>query len=89
MTIPAIIDFAYRNPDVKYVVLSLCPINYVPTREDVWGIEGTALPLLTPLTEKGECSTSRSNRFALREWAPGTHWIGGWVGPRDDLGTAE
>jgi len=21
-------------------------------------------------------------RFTLRERAPGTHWIGGWVGPR-------
>jgi hypothetical protein len=24
---------------------------------------------------------SRSGRFTLRERAPGTHWIGGWVGP--------
>jgi hypothetical protein len=30
----------------------------------------------------GEWSASRSGRFTPREIAPGTHWIGGWVGPR-------
>jgi len=27
-------------------------------------------------------SASRPGRFTLRERASGTHWIGGWVGPR-------
>jgi hypothetical protein len=27
-------------------------------------------------------SASRPDRFTPRERAPGTHWIGGWVGPR-------
>jgi len=27
-------------------------------------------------------SASRPDRFIRREKAPGTHWIGGWVGPR-------
>jgi hypothetical protein len=29
-----------------------------------------------------EWSASRPGRFTPREKAPGTHWIGGWVGPR-------
>jgi hypothetical protein len=36
----------------------------------------------------GEWSTSRPGRFTPGERAPGTHWIGGWVGLRaglDDL----
>jgi hypothetical protein len=32
-----------------------------------------------------EWSASRPGRFAPREIASGTHWIGGWVGPRTDL----
>jgi hypothetical protein len=28
-------------------------------------------------------------RFTLGERAPGTHWIGGWVGPRASLDGAE
>jgi hypothetical protein len=30
----------------------------------------------------GEWSASRLGRFTPKERAPGTHWIGGWVGPR-------
>jgi hypothetical protein len=30
----------------------------------------------------GEWSASRPSRFTPRERAPGTHWIGCWVGPR-------
>jgi hypothetical protein len=37
---------------------------------------------LTPVLDGGEWSASRSGRFTLRERALGTHWIGGWVGPR-------
>jgi hypothetical protein len=29
-----------------------------------------------------EWSASRPGRFTPKERAPGTHWIGGWVGPR-------
>jgi hypothetical protein len=31
--------------------------------------------------EVGKWSASRPGRFTPRERAPGTHWIGGWVGP--------
>jgi len=32
--------------------------------------------------DEGEWSASRPVRFTPRERAAGTHWIGGWVGPR-------
>jgi hypothetical protein len=37
----------------------------------------------------GEWSASRLGRFAPGERAPGTHRIGGWVGPRSGLEAAE
>jgi hypothetical protein len=37
---------------------------------------------LTLALEGGEWSASRPSRFTPRERAPGTHWMGGWVGPR-------
>jgi len=40
---------------------------------------------LTSALEGCEWLASRLGRFAPREIAPGTHWIGGWVGPRADL----
>jgi len=36
---------------------------------------------LNSALDGGEWSASRPGRFAPREKAPGTHWIGGWVGP--------
>jgi len=37
---------------------------------------------LTSALDGGEWLTSRPGRFTPRERAFGTHWIGGWVGPR-------
>jgi hypothetical protein len=37
---------------------------------------------LTPALDGVEWSASRPGRFTPREGVPGTHWIGGWVGPR-------
>jgi prepilin signal peptidase PulO-like enzyme (type II secretory pathway) len=37
---------------------------------------------LTSELDGGEWSASRHGRFTPRERVPGTHWIGGWVGPR-------
>jgi hypothetical protein len=37
---------------------------------------------LTSALGGGEWSASRTDRFTPRKRAPGTHWIGGWVGPR-------
>jgi hypothetical protein len=40
---------------------------------------------LTSALDGGEWSASRPGRFTTRERDPGTHWIGGWVGPRAGL----
>jgi hypothetical protein len=37
---------------------------------------------LTSALDGGEWSASRPGHFTPRERAPGTRWIGGWVGPR-------
>jgi hypothetical protein len=42
---------------------------------------------LTPELVGGEWSASRIGHFTPSERAPGTHWIGGWVGPRAILDT--
>jgi hypothetical protein len=40
---------------------------------------------LASALDGGEWSASRSGHFTPRERYPGTHWIGGWVGPRGVL----
>jgi hypothetical protein len=47
--------------------------------ESVWGSECID-PHVHDLGTSLEWSASRPNRFIHRERAPGTHWIGGWVG---------
>jgi hypothetical protein len=37
---------------------------------------------VTSALDGGEWLTSRPYRFTPRERAPGTHYVGGWVGPR-------
>jgi hypothetical protein len=44
---------------------------------------------LTSALVGGEWSTSSQGRFNPRERAPGTHLIGGWVGPRAGLDDIE
>jgi hypothetical protein len=44
---------------------------------------------LTSALVRFEWSASRFFRFTHGEKAPGTHWIGGWVGPRADLDDEE
>jgi hypothetical protein len=40
---------------------------------------------LTSALGGGEWSASHPGRFTPREIAPGTYWIGSWVGSRDGL----
>jgi hypothetical protein len=47
-----------------------------------WGMEVQLHAFLTSALDEGEWSASRPGRFTPRERALGTHWIGGWLGPR-------
>jgi hypothetical protein len=40
---------------------------------------------LTLALDGDEGSASHPGQFTSKEKAPGTHWIGGWVGPRAGL----
>jgi hypothetical protein len=44
---------------------------------------------LTSALYGGEWSALHPGCFTPRERAPGTHWTGGWVGPRDVLDMVE
>jgi len=48
-------------------------------------IGGVLHTFLSLALDRGEWSASRPGSFNPRERAPGTHWIGGWVGPRAGL----
>jgi hypothetical protein len=64
------------------VKLSLC-FNRAPRHEDVLGEwRYSSTHSLTSALDGREWSASRPGRFAPRERAPDTRWIGGWVGPR-------
>jgi hypothetical protein len=45
--------------------------------------------LLTSALVGEEWSATRPGRFTPGEIVPGTHWIGGWVGPRTGLDDVE
>jgi hypothetical protein len=44
---------------------------------------------LTSALVGDEWSASRPDRFTPGERAPGTQWIGGWMGPRADMDDVE
>jgi hypothetical protein len=46
-----------------------------------WGVEVRFHAFLTSALDGSEWLPSRPGRFTPRERAPGTHWIGVWVGP--------
>jgi hypothetical protein len=53
------------------------------------GSEDIAPPFLASTLYGGEWSATRPCRFTPGERAPGTHRIGGWVGPRVGLDAVE
>jgi hypothetical protein len=55
----------------------------------MWGSGGIAPPFLILALDGVEWSASRLGRFNPWENVPGTHWIGGWVGPRAGLDAVE
>jgi hypothetical protein len=53
-----------------------------------WGTEVQLHAFFTSVLDEGEWPALRPSRFTPRDKAPGTHWIGGWVGPRASLDVA-
>jgi hypothetical protein len=53
------------------------------------GVDILIYVFLPSALDGGEWSASRPGRFTAGERAPGTHWIGGWVGPRAGLNDVE
>jgi hypothetical protein len=49
------------------------------------GVDVQTYVILTSVLVWGEWSASRPGRFTPGERVPGTHWIGGWVGPKAGL----
>jgi hypothetical protein len=64
------------------VKFSLCLINWALCHEGVWRSGGITPLHLTSALAGGEWSDSHTDRFNPWGRAPGTHWTGGWVGPR-------
>jgi hypothetical protein len=55
-----------------------------------WGVDVVYIQVfLTSALVGGEWSASRLGHFTSGERTPGTHRIGGWVGPRTGLDDAE
>jgi hypothetical protein len=55
----------------------------------MWENGGIAPPFFTSALDGSEWSASRPARFTPEEIAPGTRWIGGWVGLRACPDTVE
>jgi hypothetical protein len=55
----------------------------------MWESEGIAPQVLTLALDGGDSSASQPGRFTSAEKASGTHWIGGWVGPKAGLDAVE
>jgi hypothetical protein len=69
----------------EYIISIYYTRNWVwaPRHEGVLGeLMYSSTHSLISALDGGECSVSRPGRFTPKERAPGTHWIGGWVGPK-------
>jgi hypothetical protein len=62
-------------------VKSLCLTKH-HAMKTYWEVEVQLHASLTSALDGGEWLASRPDSFTPRERASGTHWIGGWVGPR-------
>jgi hypothetical protein len=75
--------FAIRGKKVNVKGKVVPVLNYAPRHECILGEwRYSSTHSLTSALDEYEWSTSRAGRFTPRVRAPGTHWIGGWVGPR-------
>jgi hypothetical protein len=71
----------YMKVKVKCKVVSVLLTEHHAVKA-YWGSGCIAPNILVSALDGGERSASRPCRFTPRERAPGTHTIGGWVGPR-------
>jgi hypothetical protein len=69
---------AYNVYEVK-VKLSLCLTKH-HAMEAYWELRYSSTHSLISALDGGEWLASRPGRFTPKERAPGTHWIGDWVG---------
>jgi hypothetical protein len=74
---------AKRNDKVK-VKLFLC-LNKYHAMKTYGGAKVYHHTVLTMALGGGEWADLCPNHFTTRKRAPNTHWIGGWVVPRDGL----
>jgi hypothetical protein len=72
----------YTEVKVKGKVVPVFLLTEHHSMKAYWRSGGIAPRFLTPALDGDEWSASRTGRFTPGERAPGTHWIGGWVGPR-------
>jgi hypothetical protein len=73
----------YKRPSTPGEIKVVPVLNKAPRHEDVlreWRY--SSAHSLTSALDGNKWSASHPGRFTPRERAPGTHWIGGWVGPR-------
>jgi hypothetical protein len=70
------------------VNLSLCLTKYHDMKT-YKRVEVQLHAFLISALDGGKWSATRSDRFTAGERTPGTHWIGGWVGPRAGLEAVE
>jgi hypothetical protein len=60
--------------------MSLCLTKHHEVKM-YWGMKIYLHAFLTSALDGDKWSASRPGRFTAGERTPGTHWIGGWVGP--------
>jgi len=72
----------YRDKGVKQILWF--PVLWLSTTPwgRIGGNGGITSCILTSALDGGEWSASLSSLFIPKETAPGTHWVGGWVGSR-------
>jgi hypothetical protein len=76
-----------RRDKDKKLKLTMRLINCALGHEDLWGSGGIAPPFLTSAQDIGHRQVSRTGWVTPGGRAPGTHPIGGLVGPRSGQDT--
>jgi hypothetical protein len=93
--------YSLHNLQIFLPGVSVCTILYfsqvqvgiclgsLDCEHHIWGSGVRAPSFLTLVLDWSKWLASRPCYFIPKERAPGSHWIGGWVGPRLGLDAAE